>query len=350
MRGAAPVPAAIALLVLLCGCGSSASDAGTEARDTVLEPAPVTTDAPPEPVVDLGRIRLEPFVADDAPPPGWTTAFTVPYGDSPDRLGTAPGGDDGSLDLGPEYAAPGPDGMWHVLDSAKRRIARFDASGDYLGETVIPRSVLVNGVFAPWQLPRVLDDGTFVAFRYLGEETGVLTARRAGVSEIVVPGTILPVADDGQRITGRDGSEVVALDLTDGRLEPSPALIGRDGEAFDVRRLRGGGLRFVRPADRVDVRIPVRDPDGHRVAAGIEVATGADGRTFVYLIGGDESGGFGALATLDVLGRLLSVVPVPDPFSPSDPGSPARLVVAPGEGTPYLVQVLETGLVVHRGP
>lgn len=56
-------------------------------------------------------------------------------------LGTAPGGDSGSLDIGPEYGAPGPDGTWWFLDAAKARIAHYDSAGRYLDQVRIEVAV-----------------------------------------------------------------------------------------------------------------------------------------------------------------------------------------------------------------
>ena len=57
----------------------------------------------------------------------------IPYGDGEEELGTALGGDMGGLDLGPEYGAQAPDGSWWILDAAKRRLAHYSETGEYLG-------------------------------------------------------------------------------------------------------------------------------------------------------------------------------------------------------------------------
>ncbi len=60
-----------------------------------------------------------PAAAAAAMPEAWHERFVIGYGPGKALLGTSPGGDSGTLDIGPEYGAPGPDGSWWFLDAAK---------------------------------------------------------------------------------------------------------------------------------------------------------------------------------------------------------------------------------------
>ena len=61
----------------------------------------------------------------------------------------------------------------------------------------------------------------------------------------------------------------------------------------------------------------------------------------------DESLGVGGYLSISPLGVVSEVEPVRDPFSPSDPGSPARLGVTPGTATPWLMMIDEDGVRIY---
>ncbi len=136
-------------------------------------------------------------------PKTWTQQFLSPYGTATNRLGSAPGGDDGSLTLGPEYAAQGPDGTWYVLDAAKRRIARLGPTGTYLGAVAVPASLLAGGYFQ-YQLPRVLADGTLIAESQVGDLTRLLRVKGNTISGVMTSTAVVITADDGAVLYGFD--------------------------------------------------------------------------------------------------------------------------------------------------
>ena len=100
--------------------------------------------------LDLDVDELVTQVVAAVMPDAWQERFVIGYGPGNELLGTSPGGDSG------------PDGTWWFLDAAKARLAHFDASGRYLDQVRIPRTMLVQGVYCQWQLPHVLADGTLL--------------------------------------------------------------------------------------------------------------------------------------------------------------------------------------------
>jgi len=84
--------------------------------------------------------------------------------------------------------------------------------------------------------------------------------------------------------------------------------------------------------------------------AGIEVETGVDGTIFLLLYGApesDESLGIGGFLGISPEGVVSELEPIRDPFSPSDPGSPAHLGVTPGTSNPWLMMVDEDGVRIY---
>lgn len=155
--------------------------------------APSTTTLPAEVEND---VALVPTAGETESP--WTETMFIPYGTTPETLGTSPGGDTGSLDIGPEYGAQTADATWWFLDSAKRRIARFSDMGEYMGQVEIPEDLLVDGIYFQYQLPKAFDDGKVVAvgFRELG--TALLEVTHEGSAPPRLPGSWsqwLPRAD-----------------------------------------------------------------------------------------------------------------------------------------------------------
>ena len=122
--------------VAVMGCTAQSGRTSVDAS----EPGPVSAGAsaaatPNLPVRDV-ELRLP---AAGAFPPGWTRDFAVPYGAASDQLGVAPDHGGAATPWGPEFAAPGRDGTWWVLDVQKSRVARYGRTGGFLGETPIPR-------------------------------------------------------------------------------------------------------------------------------------------------------------------------------------------------------------------
>ena len=86
--------------------------------------------------------------------------------------------------------------------------------------------------------------------------------------------------------------------------------------------------------------------------AGIEVETGADGSLFILFYGApisDEIFGIGSLVRIRPDGFVEEAMPIVDPFSPADPGSPSHLGVTPGTSSPWLMVVAEDGVHVYLG-
>jgi hypothetical protein len=83
----------------------------------------------------------------------------------------------------------------------------------------------------------------------------------------------------------------------------------------------------------------------------LEVAAGEDGTLHLFILGfpeRDESLQLAGYLTISSDGTLGPLEPVRDPFTPSDPGSPAHLGVRPGTSTPWLMFIDEDGVRVFR--
>jgi hypothetical protein len=295
---------------------------------------------------DVARIVMRP--ATHAWPATWHEQFVVPYGAGRALLGTSPGGDNGTLDIGPEYGAPAADGSWWFLDAAKQRVAHYDADGHYLGQVHIPRSVLVNGRYFQWQLPHVLADGTLVAARQDATRTWLLRVRAGHVDEIPVQGAFAPTYDDGRRLYGFSGRRLVVVDPQTGSLKAVRRLRTPSGTRFSVSV--GNALHVALPGAGVtrDLRIVTRS--GAQAHVGLQLRAGVDDTLTVYLLGAgedDESVQLVGAARISPNGRVSRVEALPDPFSEADPGSPAELTMAPGSSVPLLVYVLPDGVHVY---
>jgi hypothetical protein len=285
--------------------------------------------------------------------PAWSPVWTLAYGETDDTLGTAPGGDGGSLDLGPEYGARAPDGTWWLLDTAKSRVVQVDASGRFL--RAIPAAPEVRvGPYFPYQLPRVFDDGTFVASRFGPDGTVLLLVDTVtGAMSSRAIGSFVPTTSDGTWLYGYgDDRQILRVRPTAGDVEVTDGLRTRAGTRFELR-VEGDRLTVTLP----DAEPPVRD-ELHVVAAddptvpahaGIEVASGPDGTLFVLAYGGtdDDATQLGAWFSIAPDGVVSPVETIRDPFSPSDPGSPAHLG-ATADGVPWLMFVDPDGVRVYE--
>jgi hypothetical protein len=81
----------------------------------------------------------------------------------------------------------------------------------------------------------------------------------------------------------------------------------------------------------------------------VEVASGEDGSLFLYLIGGTDNNDGGQLAgflSISPDGVAAPIEPSRNPFSNSDPGSPAHLGSRPGTSTPWLMFIDPDGVRV----
>lgn len=320
----------------------------TESASPTESTSPTASEAP-----GRGVKRLVVPAAESAMPPTWREAFVVPYGRGRQRLGTSPGGDSGSLDIGPEYGAPGPDGTWWFLDYAKGRIAHFDGAGSYLDQVRIPRRLLVGGLYYQWTLPHVLADGTLVAVRLDGRDAWMLRLRDGVVDEVRVRGLFSPAYDDGTLLYGSLGrGRLASVDPADGSRERVTMLRTPSGTPFFVGNgFDNGRLRVDLPNLGVSKTLPTRTSSGALAHVGAQIRVGADDTVHVFLSGigeDDESVQLVGYTSVSPTGAVSQVEPLTNPFNDSDPGSASQLVIAPGSSTPMLVYVLGDGVHVYE--
>ena len=124
--------ALIALLVVACGRGASTTTTttSTAAESTTTAAAPTSTSqVTTTTTLPQGTYVLP--VATEKMPESWTEVFLIPYGETPQTLGTSLSGDGDGLLLGPDYGAQAPDGSWWFLDVAKQRMAHFGDDGAF---------------------------------------------------------------------------------------------------------------------------------------------------------------------------------------------------------------------------
>jgi hypothetical protein len=326
--------------VLLAAC---ADDDPTPAEPS-LAATPAVSESP-TPSEDPGVERLVVPAAAASLPDSWSESFVIPYGQGPALLGTSQGGDSGGTVLyGPEYGAAAPDGTWWFLDLAKDRIAHYDATGRYLGRV---RNT------TPSTLPHVLADGTFYAARYNTDTSSQLLRLRDGALDVVdVDGAFFPSYDDGTSLFGDVDNEMAEVNPASGVLERVDYFTTPPGARFAVHTdFDKGRLLVDLPDAAVSRSLPIRTTSGDKAHVGIEVRAGADGVLHLFLSGygdDDESGQLVGYTSISTSGAVSPVVGMPDPFSESDPGSPAHLVIAPGSSKPMLVYVLGDGVHVYE--
>lgn len=282
-------------------------------------------------------------------PTAWHERFVIGYGAGKELLGTSPGGDSGSLDIGPEYGAPAPDGNWWFLDAAKARIAHYDSTGDFLDAVRVPKELLVGGRYFQWQLPHVLADGTLVAARQAPPLTWLLRVRHGAVDEIPAEGSFAPVYDDGVSLYGFAGrGKQFEVDPTDGSMERTTTYRTPAGTPFRVAV--GHRLRLELPEAGITRAWRLRTASGAPAFVGVQVRAGADDTLHIFITGtgtDDESVQLVGVTTISPSGEMGKVEAVPNPYSEADPGSPAQLAIVPGSSTPMLVYVLPDGVHVY---
>lgn len=344
----------VCVLLVVAACGGESpvtstappATAATTVATTVPETIPPTT--PP----DAGVLALLP--AGDAMGPGWEEVLFVPYGVTEDTLGTAPGGEGGTLDLGPEYGAQAPDGTWWFLDAANARLARFGPDGSLVAAIPVPADILTQGVYLQFQLPRVLADGTFVAFGYRDETTAVLRASSHGaIDQVLLPGFVAPRTDDGVLVYGYDdGGAAVAIDPVGETVTPVEWFRTPTGARYRLG-MTEGGLRIELPdagVDRVLPLVTAADP-AVRAFGSIEATATADGTIHLLVLGASEADETTQLAGYAAVlpdGTVTAMTAVRNPFTTADPGSPAHLGAAAGDATPWFMVVDTDGVRVYR--
>ncbi|MBI5157615.1 MAG: hypothetical protein HZA58_06310 [Acidimicrobiia bacterium] len=344
------------LLSLAFVITSCQSGGGTTTTQTVVTTAVVTTSkASTTTTVVVGVDVIALPVAGESMGPEWTEALFIPYGDTEETLGTSPGGEGGSMDLGPEYGAQGPDGTWWFLDAAKTRLARYSADGVFRDALPVPEGLLVDGVYFQFQLPRVLADGTLIAIGHRDDHSVVLRADADGIDQVDLPGIVVPRVDDGVIAYGFDHlGTLQAVDPIAGTMAPTEWFVTQTGTRF-LLEMSVDGLRIVLPdaAVRVDRVVPLVTAADEDIPAfgSMEAATTADGRIHVLLLGAssaDESLQLGGYFTILPDGTVTPVVAVRSPFTLSDPGSPAHLGAAYGAGEPWFMVVDTDGVRIYR--
>jgi hypothetical protein len=326
----------------------------TSAVATTGEAEPGTTTSAPAgttsaPVAEeTVEVLLAPF---SEMGPDWTEQV-FPYGESEDTLGTSPGGE--GLMFGPEYGTQTPDGSWWFLDAANLRVAHFDADGAYLDQVVLPEDILVDGQYFQFQMPQGLDDGSVVAFGFRSEDTTALLHIADGVaSQSLYAGAIPLDNTDGQLLYGFSLEDRLPRAVDPG--EPVPEVIeffrARDGSNYMVSLLESE-VTVTLPDAGLTRTLQLRfseDPTAP-LLGGIEVETGSDGTIYILFYGvpeSDETLGVGGFIEISPDGVVGEAEPIVDPFSLSDPGSPAHLGVTPGTSTPWMMVVGEDGVHVY---
>jgi len=320
----------------------------TDAATTTTEPATTTTDAPPPGDVTISLASASELNGD------WTEVFVIGYGPGDELLGTSPGGDSGSLQLGPEYGTQAADGTWWFLDGAKLRLAHYSEGGSYLGSVPVPPDLLSDGVYFQYQLPHALDNGTIVASRLGFDSSKLLLLGDGAISAVELATPFVATTDDGVMLYGsNDTGELLRADPISGSVSTTEWLGSRSGARY----------RVIARGDEVTVELPdslsgqvvlhlvyAADPTVPAYA-GVEVETGIDGSVYLFLYGGTDSGEGGQLAGFVAIkpdGTVLPAEPSRDPFSPADPGSPAHLGMRPGASVPWLMFVDVDGVHVFQ--
>jgi hypothetical protein len=355
------VLACASAMVALAGCAGEdtpPSDEQSAAPSLSASTGPSVTGSPSPspsatPSADQRVKRLLVPAAAASLPSTWREAFVIPYGTEPELLGTSSGGDSEALNIGPEYGAAAPDGSWWFLDHAKGRLAHYDADGSYLDELEIDKHLLVGGRHYQWQLPHVLADGSLVAARYGDPRSYLYRVVDGTADEVVVEGDFSPTYDDGVSLFGSaGGSKTATVDPMTGALEEVDFFNTPSGARFSARMdFDKAKLRVELPDSGVSRTLPTRTVSGAPAHVGVEVRAGADDFIHLFLVGtgeDDESVQLVGYASVGPTGTVSAVEGLPSPFSESDPGSPAHLVIAPGSSKPMLVYVLEDGVHVYE--
>lgn len=341
------------LLITACGpdSGEPTTTSTTRIPTTTAEPVTTTTSSLPTTTQAQGdtiAVLLYPFAEMG---PEWEQQV-LPYGDTEDTLGTAPGGE--NLMLGPDYGTQTADGTWWIFDKAKQRIARFDLDGVFRDAMAIPGHVLQNGQFFQFQMPQAMDDGSIVATGFRGpESTAVLRIGDDAFTSENVDVGISWVNTDGQLLYGIRFEDRVAhsLDPLTAQVQVVEWLTARDGSRYLVTVVEDeiivelpdvGVTKTLQMRFSEDVNIPAR--------AGIEVETDSEGSIHILFYGApdsDESLGVGGILSISPDGQVGEMEPITSPFSNSDPGSPAHLGVRPGTSTVWMMVIGEDGVHIH---
>jgi hypothetical protein len=341
------MPALVTGLVLLSALPAVAAAPPT----TSSAPSSASTAQTGSPSSTGRSIVLRPAV--ERMPKTWKRSFVIPYGDGRKQLGTGLEGDGEGLRVGPNHGAQGPDGSWWFIDTHKFRLARYSSKGRFLQELKVPKEHLVGGRYFPHQLPRVLNDGTFLAGNIVAGGTDMLRANHGRIDTVRLDREVGIRTDDGRKLYGFDWEgPMVEADIRTGRVRDTNWFRTRSGERYRVT-LIDGKLRVVLPDARrpVDRTWAVTTRNGEPVQAQVQVASGTDGTLHLLLTGFEDRPGAPDLAgytTISRHGKLAPVERTLNPFGPTDPGSPSHLGVRPKSTTPWLMFLREDGVHVYQ--
>ncbi|HEX9855227.1 MAG TPA: hypothetical protein VGC47_07940 [Acidimicrobiia bacterium] len=279
----------------------------------------------------------------------WEETLFIPYGEGDDQLGTAPGGE--GLTLGPEYGTQTADGTWWFLDAAKQRIARYDASGQFMDALPVPADILVDGQYFQYQIPSPLDDGTVAAGSL---NTGrLLVVGQRDMSTVPLDRSVSLTTTDGESLFGFEiGTDsIVRVDPATGASQPVDAFRTRAGTSYTFAIERGEATRTL-PDTGVTGTILLRwadDPESI-VLGGVEVESAPDGTLHVLFYGVpevDESQQVAGIFSITPDGAVSEADALTNPFTPADPGSPAHLGVDLVTGQPWFMVVGTDGVRVY---
>jgi hypothetical protein len=277
-------------LALLAGASTGGGPAAADAAAGSVTNVAATS---------VGTVVLHPVA--ETMPRSWPQSFTIPYGDAPGELGREWYKDGMERDY-PASGAKAPDGTWWILDTVNLRFAHYSSSGGYLGEVSLLRRTDPRPGWQssfddlPYRGPRVLADGTVIAFGAGGDSTTSILRVREGAPDVLsVPGSLWIVADDGQRLYGHDWSrpvgtahQTVVVDPRTGAVSDAAWFRKQDGTRYRVSVSNGTRLRVQLPdaTPPVDRYWTLTGAGGLPVTAHLsEIASGADG-TLHLLIGG----------------------------------------------------------------
>ncbi len=345
--------AAVALvLIVACRGGTATTTATTAPSNSTSQPSATTattTTSLPE-----GSFVLP--VAVGEMPATWSEVFLIPYGDTPDTLGTSLAGDGEGFQLGPDYGAQAPDGTWWFLDAAKQRMAHFGDDGEFIDAVEVPTELLTDGLYFQFQLPRVLDDGSLIANRLGVADTTILRLYEGDFETTLLDRQFIPRSDDGVLLYGfdlEDTSTPLMFDLATGTAAQTEWFQARNGNRYRITAAPGEltvSLPDATPPIEHTLTFEAAEVGGSAFLA-LEVASGEDGTLHLFILGfpeRDESLQLAGYLTIGSNGALGPLEPMRDPFTPADPGSPAHLGVRPGTSAPWIMFIDEDGVRVFR--
>ncbi len=347
------------LSVIVAGCATAT--APTPAPTPPPPPAPASVPASSPPASMPAPTPEEPFAALDeivlsepsALGSSWSELFALPYGDAPEQLGTSLGGDGEGLQWGPSYGTQLPDGTWWFLDTAHVRLAHYSETGDYLGETRIPKRYLAGGEYVQYATPLALSDGTVVLQSTTPDDSAMLLlAPQGDLSRVELPGYVGVKGTDGTQLYGfaEDGTAVRVDPLT-GTLTPVDSFVGQSGRPYSLS-VAQGRVELTRPEFALDLPVTAAGRESSTVHLSLEATDGADGVISLLIAGmiEDSPGEITDLAgfvRIDATGRGLveSVRPL---TTPSDPADGLRLGVRFGDSRPWLMVIDSDAVRVYR--